>query len=54
MKFSDMIIGYKNNPTQDKKDEIIKVLVSLENPEDLDGIICLDDVEWHSFEIPYV
>lgn len=49
MKFSDMIIGYKNNPTQDKKDEIIKVLVSLENPEDLDGIICLDDVEWHYF-----
>ncbi len=49
MKFSDMIIGYKNNPTKEKQEEIIKVLTSLENPEELDSIVCLEDTEWRTF-----
>ncbi len=47
---SALVKEYKENPSEDLKDQIIDFLVNAENPEELDKIHRVSGDEWYSFE----
>ncbi len=49
MKFSEMIFSYRKEPTEEKKSILIEMLLSVSNPEELDGIVLSKYVDWHPF-----
>ncbi len=49
MKFSEMIYSYRKEPTEEKEAALIEMLLSVANPEELDGIVLSKYIEWHPF-----
>lgn len=47
---SALVKEYKENPSEELKDQIIDFLVNAENPEVLDSIHRVSGDEWYSFE----